>query len=492
MNYPGLAALLTITTACHAACANAHTPANLPDPPISRSVTSTKVTSTKISGTYRALWADPEIEARIASGIERHRKTDIVLRVTDASGKPVPRVRVESVQTTSDFHFGANIFMFGGYPTPELNARYEAAFLGLFNAATVPFYWRGLEPERGKPRYAVDSSFVARRPPPDAIVAFCERHGLRMHGHPLVWDFFKWSAPDWLSHDPAQADDNARLWEARIREIATRYDGRIRRWDGLNESLGSPGPSGRVAKGESCAMPEGHERMAFEWAANAFPPGTRFDINEVTAVWFSDGRRGLDNYRAQIDQLLRDGAPIGGIGLQFHNFRDDNLHRIVAGKRFPPRQLLHALDTLAPFGLPLHVSEITLTSPGNNASSQAAQAEVARNFYRLWFSHPSVDSITWWNVPDGGAAPGEDKVASGLLNRDLTPKPAYDVLKNLIHDEWRTRDAGETDASGRHAFRGFHGRYRVTLVSNGVTHTRDISLSRPAPAAPPPEITLSL
>ncbi|RRJ94897.1 glycoside hydrolase family 10 [Opitutaceae bacterium TAV4] len=444
----------------------------------------------QISDAYRALWTDPELNARIDSDIERNRKTNVTLRVTDASGKPVPGARVECVQTASAFHFGANIFMLDGYPTPELNARYEEAFLGLFNAATVPFYWRGLEVERGHPRYAADSVPVSRRPPPDRVVAFCEQHDLRMHGHPLVWDFFKWSAPDWLSRDPVQAEENARQWEARVREIAARYSGRIKRWDGLNESLCAVDPSGRpykgsrVDKGESCPMPVNYERMAFEWETAAFPSGTRFDINEVTAVWRLDDPREpwltVGKYRAQIARLLREGTPIGGIGLQFHNFQDDNLREIVAGMRFIPQQLLQVLDTLAPFGLPLHVSEITITAPDNDASGQAAQAEVARNFYRLWFSHPSVDSITWWNVPDGGAAPGEDRVFSGLLNRDLTPKLAYDVLKNLLHNEWRTQSGGATDADGRHDFRGFAGTYRVTVSHGGEMSTHEVRTSNDA------------
>lgn len=433
---------------------------------------------------FHYLWSDPAVSSRIDADIGRHRKANLALRVIDAAGNPVPGVCIESIQTDADFHFGANIFMLGGYPTPELNARYEEAYLALFNAATVPFYWRGLEPERGKPRYAPDSAPFPRRPPPDAVIAFCERHGLRMHGHTLLWDFFQWSAPDWLSK--TDASENSRLWEAHVREIATRYGKRIHRWDALNESLCSPD---RVAKGLSCPMPADYEREAFKWAEESVPSDTRLDINETTHVWSA---RGILDYAAQIRSLLNRGTSIGGAGLQFHLFADANLVDVIEGKAHRPGDLFRTLDTLAPLGLPLHISEITLTSPGNDAAGQAAQAEVARNFYRLWFSHPSVDSITWWNVPDGGAAPGEDKVASGLLNRDLTPKPAYTALHDLIHKEWRTQNTGQTDANGRHSFRGFHGRYRITLRHGPVIHTREIALNRPTPGAAPKELLISL
>jgi GH35 family endo-1,4-beta-xylanase len=105
----------------------------------------------------------------------------------------------------------------------RLNARYEQAFLGLFNAATVPFYWRDLEPEPGKLRFTPDSPPIPRRPPPDTVVAFCEKHGLNMNGHCLVWDYRPWSIPPWLA-DPAHSGP---ILERRIRQIGERYGKRI-------------------------------------------------------------------------------------------------------------------------------------------------------------------------------------------------------------------------------------------------------------------------
>lgn len=418
-------------------------------------------------------WTSPEITARIDADIERVRKTRVALRILDARGKPVPGARVVSEQTSADFHFGANIFMLGGFPTPAQNTLYEEAFLNLFNAATVPFYWRGTEIERGKPRYSADSPFVARRPPTDAVIAFCEKHGLRMHGHCLVWDFYKWSAPDWLSKTDAAA--NARAWESRVREIGDRYGDRIKRWDALNESMRT---AERFAGGESCAMPPTYEADAFVWAKRCFPESVRMDINEVSRAWTTWNH----DYLAKIRGLLNAGHRIDGIGYQFHLFSDDDVRGVLDGRVYPPSSLFAALDNAAAFGLPLHVSEITLTSPGNTPVSQAEQAEAARNLYRLWFSHPAVDSITWWNVPDGGGAPGEDKLRSGLLNADLTPKPAYEALRRLIHTEWRTNNAGETNRDGLHAFRGFRGVYRVRVEHEGKTTTHTVSSSKDTPA----------
>jgi len=398
---------------------------------------------------YKRLWDDPGILRRIEDGISRHRKSDAVIRVADAAGRPLPGVRVRAKQEASSFHFGANIFMLGGYPTDALNEKYEEAYCGLFNAATVPFYWRGLEPEKGSPRFSADSAPFARRPPPDAVIAFCEKRGLKMHGHYLVWDFIKWSIPEWLPADPAASEP---LWEKRVREIGMRYGHRIKRWDVVNEAVaGSRRPSGGFP------MPGDYERKAFAWAEKYFPSDVRLDINETADAWEKD----LEAYCALVRRLLDGGARIGGAGLQFHLFQDEDMRRVLAGKLYPPEMLFGALDRFEALERPLHISEITLTSPGNTEAGLAAQAAVARNYYRLWFSHPAVDGITWWNVPDGGAAPGEDAVFSGLLHEDMSPKPAYLALKDLLHREWRTEASGTTGDDGCFRFRGFHGKYLV-------------------------------
>lgn len=403
-----------------------------------------------ISNNYTELWAQPGIESRIEEGIRNNRQSDAVVRITDFFAKPLPGVKVRVQQHDSSFHFGANIFMLGGYADEGINCAYEDAFCSLFNAATVPLYWRTLEPEQGCPRYSNRSVPIARRPPPDRVVDFGRQRGLRMHGHTLVWKMRKWSVPDWLPEDPAAA---APFWEKRIRENSERYGSQIKRWDVLNEAVAN-------YRGLGQPMLPDYEDQAFRWAEQ-YLPAARLDINETTNAW---GPSKLD-YTRLIERLLTAKRRLGAIGMQFHVFSDENLADVLSGHCHRPEDLFMALDHYAQFKLPLHISEITLTSPGNTPEGMEAQAEVARNFYRLWFSHPSVEGITWWNLPDGGAAPGENKVFSGLLFGDMRTKPAYEVLQELIHREWRTQEQGVTDSDGFFRFRGFHGSYLIRTES---------------------------
>ena len=89
------------------------------------------------------------------------------------------------------------------------------------------------------------------------------------------------------------------------------------------------------------------------------------------------------------------------------------------------------------------------------------QSQLPRDFYRLWFSHPCVRGITWWNLVDGGAAPGEPSY-SGLFDKDMNPKPSYEVLDSLINHEWRTRLVMKAPKDGCVNFRGFKGNYKIT------------------------------
>ena len=93
-----------------------------------------------------------ETALRQQTGIELYRKGSAQLLFETADGSPLPEnITVEARQTNHEFRFGANLFMLDEFETPEKNAIYREKFPEVFNLATVPFYWRDLEPEQGKP-----------------------------------------------------------------------------------------------------------------------------------------------------------------------------------------------------------------------------------------------------------------------------------------------------------------------------------------------------
>ena len=247
---------------------------------------------------------------RIYPNIEKYRKGDFRLRLTDRDGKPLAGVTVEVRQETHDFKYGANIFMLDEFPTDAENAAYRDLFHRYFNLATVPFYWDGIEPQEGHPRYAADSEKVARRPAPDLCMDYCREHGIAPKLHCLFYD--KW-IPSWLPK--TDADAMRRLYEKRFGEIAARYKDALYEVEVVNEMLEE-----QYWKTQSvlCA-----ERDIVEWAfalARKHFPQSKLVFNEGCRVPFIAAADYRDPYILMLDRAIARGASVDKIGIQNHIF----------------------------------------------------------------------------------------------------------------------------------------------------------------------------
>ena len=98
----------------------------------------------------------------------------------------------------------------------------------------------------------------------------------------------------------------------------------------------------------------------------------------------------------------------------------------------------------------------------NYGDSVEFQADYLKDFYTLAFSHPSVSSITFWNLTDKNAWRGH---AGGLLFEDLKPKKAFNELKKLIKTTWTTKIfESNLDLKKGMDFNGFYGKYEGEII----------------------------
>ena len=169
-----------------------------------------KIDRSVMSNEYWAVWSDAAL-AKIDADIEKFRKADALVETDAPDGA---EVKVE--QLTHAFFFGAHIFNFNQLGSKERNDRYKALYhpeTGVFNSATVAFYWRTLEPYpnalRFEERYEDTEDFWNgckepwlqphwRRPAPDPVISFLRTQRVRIHGHPLVWGNNEWHTPKWI------------------------------------------------------------------------------------------------------------------------------------------------------------------------------------------------------------------------------------------------------------------------------------------------------
>ena len=411
-----------------------------------------------VSDKYRAIWGD-SVQMSIDRQIEKNRKADAVIRLKDAAVGT--EVKVE--QTSHEFIFGSNIFLYGQLDSPEKNRAYEATFGELFNSATLPFYWKTLEPVKGQPRYAADSPYEYRRPATDPIVDFCEQKGLHMKGHAMIYGIRSWGHPTWMSDDREVME---REFEAHIKELAKRYKGRIHNWDVVNECLN------QANRG---VMPDDYTYKSWSWAMKYFPKSVTFNSNECDMRW--DTQR-IRRYVEIVRDLVDRGARVDYMGIQMHILRPKLASAIAAGESdvLNPDKIWERLNILTEAERPIFISEVTVSATDDSEEGRAIQKMLAHNLYRIWFSHPQVAGITWWNMVDGGAVAGEPSY-SGLFDMNMKRKPSYEALDNLINHEWKTRLSTKVDAERNISFRGFRGDYKITYTNRkGESVTIDYKL----------------
>ena len=429
---------------------------------------------------YWAAWND-DVQKAIDGRIEKYRKSDAMVLLTDV--KPGSDVKIE--QISHEFLFGGQIFNFNQLGSKELDDKYKAVFGTLLNSATIPFYWAAHEMDRGTIRYETcaedNPKFWAespdptkerfwRRPATDQIVEFCEQKGIFRHGHTLIYRGKH--VPLWVRGESEDVAEMEKLFEARIREIARHYRDRINRWDLVNESAettqerhhseydpNNP-PGGRFG-----VMPLDYTYKTFKIADQVFPKNVAFSTNDYC----------MDTpYFDQIAHLRSRGCRIDAIGVQGHlTYPPENSIEAANGTHYRPEYYLWLMNEFHKNGLPLHISEVSVMPPTNDEKGYAMQAYVIRNIYRMWFSWPKAEGITYWDLVDGGAV-GSVPQTSGIFTRQMEPKPAYFALERLINHEWKTNIVRTAeDKRFKHHFRGFKGRYRIswTDVNDNVQST---------------------
>ena len=392
-----------------------------------------------------------------------HRTADATLTVRAADGRPLADTDVVVEQTRHAFAFGNIGFdfigfangeteadpdsPFGGAP-PALGQRLSELYVDLYNTATLPFYWGGFEPERGKP----DTARLLR------TAQWFAEQGVTVKGHPLVWHTV---TADWLRD--LSTDEVEAAQRARIRRDVSDFAGVVDVWDAINEVVIMPVFTNeeRMNGITRLALDRGRiamVRMAFEEARAANPGATLLlnDFDMSTA------------YECLIEGVLEAGIQVDALGLQSH------MHQGYWGEE----KTLRILERFSRYGLPIHFTESTLLSghimppeikdlndyqvPSwpSTPEGEERQAQEMLRHYRTLVSHPSVQAITYWGLSDEGAWLG---APVGLVRADGSPKPSYDALHGLVKGEWWLAPTTlRTDAEGRVAVSGFLGDYRVT------------------------------
>ena len=386
-----------------------------------------------------------------------HRKAGCRLRIVDEQGTPIANTRFTFKQTNHEFLFGCGAFDTIPYTNPTDNVDMDFLkdridkWLALYNYGTMPFYLGSFEPKEGEPE-TVSRMNAAK---------FLQERGVTVKGHPLCWHT---ACAGWLM----QYDNKTILKKQlqRIERDVTDFKGVIDIWDVINEVVIMPifdkydNAITRVCK-DIGRVNIIKETFAAAKAAN---PDAQLLLNDFnTSI----------SYEILIDGCLQAGVPISTIGIQSHQ------HQGYWGAE----KLEQVLERFEHFGLPIHFTENTLVSGGlippeiedlndfqvkewpSTPEGEERQMKQTEEMYRILFAHPQVEAITGWDFADGAWL----NAPSGVIRKDNSIKPVYEMLMKLIKGEWWTNCEICTDENGMVQVEGFKGDYILEMPGKSST-----------------------
>ena len=280
---------------------------------------------------------------------------------------------------------------------------YAATFAHHFNYVTAEFEmkWGQIERQPGQRNYG----------PSDEIAAFAEARGMRVKGHALVWHG---DSPAWL--EPLSAAEVRLALEDHIRTTVGRYRGRIAAWDVVNEAIADDRRGLRDTVYLRKLGP-GYIAEAFRLARAADP--------DALLIYNDYGGEGLGRKSDDVYDLVRDlvaqGVPIGGVGLQMH---------LDAASRPSTADIARNIRRLAELGLLVNFSEMDVRVArvgGDLAARLEEQRRVYHDVIAACVAEPRCHAVTFWGFTDRhswiDAFYGPDDPL--LFDDSYRPKPSY-------------------------------------------------------------------
>ena len=285
----------------------------------------------------------------------------------------------------------------------------------------------------------------------DAMVAFAQSHGMKVRGHTLVWHR---QTPAWMFVDASGAKASPELLLSRMRNhiqnVVSHFKGSVYAWDVVNEAILDDGRYRTADEPEEDQRSPWHGILGTSYIAEAFRAAHAADPD--AKLFYNEYRNYIPAKRQAVyemlKQLLADGVPVHGVGLQCHlNIEpatDPNHH----GYYQTVAELEKAIELYASLGLEVQVTELDLSVyvPGVKytpeqfytletftSALQAKQATRYGEFFTLFRKHAgALSGVTFWGVADDNTWLSE--FSSGrkdfplLFDVNHEPKPAFDAV----------------------------------------------------------------
>jgi endo-1,4-beta-xylanase len=284
-----------------------------------------------------------------------------------------------------------------------------------FNSVTAEnvMKWETIEPQPGQLNFG----------PADELMAFARQNGQQVRGHTLLWHN---QLPSWLTEGVASGEitptELRGILRQHVTDVVSHFRARIYQWDVVNEVIDDNANLRDTIWLQQ--LGPGYIADVFRWA-HAADPTAKLYLNDYNVEGISAKS---DAYYALAQQLLDDGVPVDGMGVQGHLG--------VQFGFFPASNVAQNLQRFEDLGLETSVTEadVRMILPSDTVKLQA-QAQGYNTLMQGCLLVDRCTSFTVWGYTDKYSwVPGffTGQGAANILDENFAPKPAYQALQATL------------------------------------------------------------
>jgi len=297
-------------------------------------------------------------------------------------------VGLNALAMAKGMRFGSAINAAGAESGSVHNPRYDTlieAECGLL-VAENEMKWQALRPSPARFNFG----------PADAIMDYATQKGLALRGHNLLWNRPQWQ-PSWIKDydfGVRPATEAASLLTTHINTVCARYQGRIKSYDVVNETvLPETGALAVTDLSKAMGSTEALVDLAYH-TVRAAAPDAQLVYNDYMS-WETGNETHRTGVLKFLEGLRKRGTPVDALGVQSH--------LIAQTTRPQEREWRAFIDAVTAMGYHLLITEFDVRDralPRDIPKRDDGVAALGQAYLDLMLSYPQVRDVLAWGLVD--------------------------------------------------------------------------------------------